>query len=95
MNNYESLLPNKKAPFDIPVACTASAYLTSLVLAVAAFVADGSFNGGNNAMRRDVQRLITEEEFNFRLLSADGLDTPEQTSIPQEQSTQLYFSIKV
>ncbi|XVF01412.1 hypothetical protein REPUB_Repub04eG0086900 [Reevesia pubescens] len=50
MNNYESLLPNKKALFDIPVARTASAYLTSLVLAVVAFVADGSFNGGDNAL---------------------------------------------
>ncbi|KAA8545744.1 hypothetical protein F0562_020805 [Nyssa sinensis] len=50
MNNYESLLPNKKALFDIPVARTASAYLTSLVVAVAAFVADGSFNGGDNAL---------------------------------------------
>ncbi|KAL6964150.1 putative zinc metallopeptidase egy3, chloroplastic [Sarracenia purpurea var. burkii] len=50
MNNYESLLPNRKALFDIPVARTASAYLTSLVLAIAAFVADGSFNGGDNAL---------------------------------------------
>ncbi|KAF1002366.1 putative zinc metallopeptidase EGY3, chloroplastic [Apium graveolens] len=50
INNYESLLPNKKAHFDIPVARTASAYLTSLFLAVAAFVADGSFNGGDNAL---------------------------------------------
>ncbi|XVE66696.1 hypothetical protein DITRI_Ditri08aG0099400 [Diplodiscus trichospermus] len=50
MNNYESLLPNKKALFDIPVARTASAYLTSLVLAIAAFVSDGSFNGGDNAL---------------------------------------------
>ncbi|TKY71224.1 zinc metallopeptidase EGY3 [Spatholobus suberectus] len=50
MNNYESLLPNKKALFDIPVARAASAYLTSLMLAVAAFVADGSFNGGDNAL---------------------------------------------
>ncbi|KAL8150820.1 hypothetical protein V2J09_020628 [Rumex salicifolius] len=50
MNNYESLLPNKKALFDIPVARTASAYLTSLALAVAAFLADGSFNGGDNAL---------------------------------------------
>ncbi|KAF2320797.1 hypothetical protein GH714_030862 [Hevea brasiliensis] len=50
MNNYESLLPNKNALFDIPVARTASAYLTSLVLAIAAFVADGSFNGGDNAL---------------------------------------------
>ncbi|KAK1388506.1 hypothetical protein POM88_016684 [Heracleum sosnowskyi] len=50
MNNYESLLPNQKALFDIPVARTASAYLTSLFLAVAAFVADGSFNGGDNAL---------------------------------------------
>ncbi|XP_075501764.1 putative zinc metallopeptidase EGY3, chloroplastic [Primulina tabacum] len=50
MNNYESLLPNKKALFDIPVARTASAYLTSLVLAISAFVTDGSFNGGDNAL---------------------------------------------
>ncbi|XP_002522110.2 probable zinc metallopeptidase EGY3, chloroplastic [Ricinus communis] len=50
MNNYESLLPNKKALFDIPVERTASAYLTSLVLAIAAFAADGSFNGGDNAL---------------------------------------------
>lgn len=50
MNNYESLLPDKKALFDIPVARTASAYLTSLALAVTAFVADGSFNGGDNAL---------------------------------------------
>ena len=50
MNNYESLLPNKKALFDIPVARTAIAYLTSLLLAVAAFVAYGSFNGGDNAL---------------------------------------------
>ena len=49
-NNYESLPPNKKALFDIPVARAASAYLTSLVLAVVAFVADGSFNGGDNAL---------------------------------------------
>lgn len=50
MNDYESLLPNKMALFDIPVACTASAYLTSLILAVSAFVVDGSFNGGDNAL---------------------------------------------
>lgn len=50
INNYESLLPNKKALFDIAVARTASAYLTSLALAVAAFIADGSFNGGDNAL---------------------------------------------
>ncbi|KAA3468044.1 putative zinc metallopeptidase EGY3, chloroplastic [Gossypium australe] len=50
MNNYESLLPNKKALFDIPVARTASAYLTSLVLAIAAFISDSSFNGGDNAL---------------------------------------------
>ncbi|KAI3936183.1 hypothetical protein MKW92_051594 [Papaver armeniacum] len=50
MNNYESLLPNKKALFDIPVAQTASAYLTSLALTLIAFVTDGSFNGGENAL---------------------------------------------
>ncbi|XP_020257849.1 probable zinc metallopeptidase EGY3, chloroplastic [Asparagus officinalis] len=50
INNYESLLPNKKALFDIPVARTASAYLTSLALAITAFISDGSFNGGENAL---------------------------------------------
>lgn len=50
MNNYESLLPNKKALFDIPVARTASAYLTSIALAVSAFIVDGSLNGGENAL---------------------------------------------
>ncbi|KAJ6839208.1 putative zinc metallopeptidase EGY3, chloroplastic [Iris pallida] len=50
INNYESLLPSKKALFDIPVARTASAYLTSLVLAISAFISDGSFNGGENAL---------------------------------------------
>lgn len=50
MNNYESLLPNKKALFDIPVARTAAAYLTSLALAISAFVIDGGFNGGDNAL---------------------------------------------
>ncbi|KAG6517464.1 hypothetical protein ZIOFF_020856 [Zingiber officinale] len=50
MNNYESLLPNKKALFDIPVARTASAYITSLTLATTAFVVNGSFNGGDNAL---------------------------------------------
>nr|DAD41578.1 TPA_asm: hypothetical protein HUJ06_015901 [Nelumbo nucifera] len=50
INNYESLLLNKKALFDIPVARTGSAYLMSLALAVAAFVVDGSFNGGDNAL---------------------------------------------
>ncbi|CAK9322179.1 unnamed protein product [Citrullus colocynthis] len=50
MNNYESLLPNKKALFDIPVARTASAYVTSLALAISAFVIDGGFNGGDNAL---------------------------------------------
>lgn len=50
INNYESMLPNKNALFDIPVARTATAYLTSLALAITAFVADGSFNGGGNAL---------------------------------------------
>ncbi|KAI4963686.1 hypothetical protein ZWY2020_011194 [Hordeum vulgare] len=48
--SFLSLLPNKKALFDIPVARTASAYLTSVALAVSAFIADGSFNGGENAL---------------------------------------------
>ncbi|XP_055815989.1 probable zinc metallopeptidase EGY3, chloroplastic [Solanum dulcamara] len=65
MNNYESLLPNKKALFDIPVARTASAYLTSLILAVAAFVADGSFNGGNNALYIRPQFFYNNPLFSF------------------------------
>ncbi|XP_027774538.1 probable zinc metallopeptidase EGY3, chloroplastic [Solanum pennellii] len=65
MNNYESLLPNKKALFDIPVARTASAYLTSLILAVAAFVADGSFNGGDNAMYIRPQFFYNNPLFSF------------------------------
>ncbi|KAF3625223.1 putative zinc metalloprotease EGY3, chloroplastic [Capsicum annuum] len=65
MNNYESLLPNKKALFDIPVARTASAYLTSLILAVAAFVADGSFNGGDNALYIRPQFFYNNPLFSF------------------------------
>uniref|UniRef100_A0A7N2LFP8 Uncharacterized protein n=1 Tax=Quercus lobata TaxID=97700 RepID=A0A7N2LFP8_QUELO len=65
MNNYESLLPNKKALFDIPVAPTASAYLTSLVLAVAAFVADGSFNGGDNALCLKKYNMLASQSCNL------------------------------
>ncbi|KAK4340146.1 hypothetical protein RND71_041608 [Anisodus tanguticus] len=65
MNNYESLLPNKKALFDIPVARTASAYLTSLLLAVASFVADGSFNGGDNALFIRPQFFYNNPLFSF------------------------------
>ncbi|BBH09726.1 ethylene-dependent gravitropism-deficient and yellow-green-like 3 [Prunus dulcis] len=65
MNNYESLLPNKKALFDIPVARTASAYLTSLVLTISAFVADGSFNGGDNALYIRPQFFYNNPLFSF------------------------------
>ncbi|XP_010691543.2 probable zinc metallopeptidase EGY3, chloroplastic isoform X2 [Beta vulgaris subsp. vulgaris] len=65
MNNYESLLPNKKALFDIPVARTASAYLTSLALAVVAFVSDGSFNGGDNALFIRPQFFVNNPLFSF------------------------------
>ncbi|KAG6520246.1 hypothetical protein ZIOFF_017284 [Zingiber officinale] len=64
MNNYESLLPNKKALFDIPVARTASAYITSLTLAFTAFVVDGSFNGGDNALQ--VSSLSSRPNMPFR-----------------------------
>ncbi|KAH9314620.1 hypothetical protein KI387_023247 [Taxus chinensis] len=50
VNNYESLLPNKKALFDIPAARITSAYVTSFLLAATAFFLDGSFNGGDNAL---------------------------------------------
>ncbi|CAN4107818.1 unnamed protein product [Withania somnifera] len=63
--SFLSLLPNKKALFDIPVARTASAYLTSLILAVAAFVADGSFNGGDNALYIRPQFFYNNPLFSF------------------------------
>ncbi|GLJ14733.1 hypothetical protein SUGI_0238800 [Cryptomeria japonica] len=50
INNYESLLPNKKALFDIPAARITSAYVTSFLLVATAFFLDGSFNGGGNAL---------------------------------------------
>jgi len=46
MNNYESLLSNKKTFFDNPVAHTKSTHLTSPVRTVVAFVANGSLNDG-------------------------------------------------
>ncbi|CAD6214377.1 unnamed protein product [Miscanthus lutarioriparius] len=73
MNNYESLLPNKKALFDIPVARTASAYITSVVLAVSAFIADGSFNGGENALRRDLTDTDTGCNCNGVQVRAAGI----------------------
>lgn len=65
INNYESLLPNKKPLFDIPVARTASAYLTSLALAIAAFIQDGSFNGGDNALYVRPQFFQNNPLFSF------------------------------
>lgn len=65
INNYESLLPNKKALFDIPVARTASAYLTSLALAITAFVSDGSLNGGDNALFIRPQFFYNNPLFSF------------------------------
>ncbi|KAI5080388.1 hypothetical protein GOP47_0005867 [Adiantum capillus-veneris] len=50
VNNYESLLPNKKALFDIAATRTTSAYVTSFLLALVAFWLDGSINGGENAL---------------------------------------------
>ncbi|KAL3695837.1 hypothetical protein R1sor_009913 [Riccia sorocarpa] len=49
-NNFESLLPSKKALFDISAARITSAYATSFALALTAFILDGSFNGGDNAL---------------------------------------------
>ncbi|XP_078442521.1 ethylene-dependent gravitropism-deficient and yellow-green-like 3 [Wolffia australiana] len=65
MNNYESLLPNKKALFDIPAARAGSAYLTSLALALAAFISDGSFNGGSNALFIRPQFFLNNPLFSF------------------------------
>eukprot|EP00249_Psilotum_nudum_P006290 c19615_g1_i1 orf=207-2066(-) len=50
VNNYESLLPNKKALFDIAAARATSAFTTSFFLAFIAFLLDGSLNGGDNAL---------------------------------------------
>lgn len=50
VNNYESLLPNRKALFDIAATRTTSAYVTSFLLALIAFWLDGSINGGENAL---------------------------------------------
>lgn len=50
VNNYESLLPNKKALFDIAATRITSAYATAFLLALVAFWLDGSINGGENAL---------------------------------------------
>ena len=50
VNNYESLLPNRKALFDIAATRITSAYLASLGLAVTAFLLDQSWGGGDNAL---------------------------------------------
>lgn len=50
VNNFESMLPNKKALFDIAATRTTSAYLTSFLLAAIAFWLDGSLNGGDNSL---------------------------------------------
>ncbi|XP_024542775.1 probable zinc metallopeptidase EGY3, chloroplastic isoform X2 [Selaginella moellendorffii] len=50
VNNYESILPSKKALFDIAAARITSAYVTSFLLAAIAFYLDQSLNGGDNAL---------------------------------------------
>lgn len=50
VNNFESMLPNKKALFDIAATRTTSAYVTSFLLALIALWLDGSLNGGENAL---------------------------------------------
>lgn len=50
VNNYESLLPSKKALFDIAATRITSSYLASLGLAISAFLLDQSWNGGENAL---------------------------------------------
>ncbi|KAJ7559313.1 hypothetical protein O6H91_04G079100 [Diphasiastrum complanatum] len=50
VNNFESILPSKKALFDIAAARITSAYVTSFLLALVAFALDGSINGGENAL---------------------------------------------
>lgn len=65
VNNYESLLPNKKALFDIPAARTTSAYVTSFLLATTGFLLDGSFNGGDNALYVRPQFFYNNPLFSF------------------------------
>ena len=50
INNYESLLPNKKALFDISAARATSAYMSSLLLVATAFYLDKDLAGGDNAL---------------------------------------------
>lgn len=50
VNNYESLLPSRKALFDIAATRATSGYLGSLGLAITAFLLDQSWNGGDNAL---------------------------------------------
>lgn len=65
VNNYESILPNKKALFDIPAARTTSAYVTSSLLAITGFLIDGSFNGGDNALYLRPQFFYNNPLFSF------------------------------
>jgi len=65
VNNYESLLPNKRALFDIPAARTTSAYVTSFLLATTGFLLDGSFNGGDNALYVRPQFFYNNPLFSF------------------------------
>lgn len=65
VNNYESILPNKKALFDIPAARTTSAYVTSSLLAITGFLLDGSFNGGDNALYVRPQFFYNNPLFSF------------------------------
>lgn len=65
VNNYESLLPNKKALFDIPAARTTSAYVTSFLLVITGFLLDGSFNGGDNALYVRPQFFYNNPLFSF------------------------------
>lgn len=64
-NNYETLLPSKKALFDIAAARTTSAYVTSFLLAAVAFYLDKDFAGGSNALYIRPQFFVNNPLLSF------------------------------
>lgn len=65
INNFESVLPNKRALFDIPAARVTSAFATSFLLAVIAFYLDGDLAGGENALYIRPQFFVNNPLLSF------------------------------
>eukprot|EP00897_Mesotaenium_endlicherianum_P004005 jgi/Mesen1/3632/ME000020S03164 len=64
INDFESLLPSKRALFDISAARITSALATSLALTLVAYALDGNLSGGDNA-------LLDAEEVAVQRMSPD------------------------